>query len=139
MIEDKGMSRLRLFLGFMFDLEIPELSFSSASSGFSEQNQEKNEDTLSVDVEMLTIDCIILTVTESVHSLSCKLFWVRFRGLRFFVVIQRTCKILKIFFVWDYLQIDKILIWDFCLSPEQDLKLTCQDFASFDNVKQKTM
>ena len=28
----------------MFDLEIPELSFSSASSGFSEQNQEKDED-----------------------------------------------------------------------------------------------
>lgn len=44
MIEDEGMSRLRLFLGLMFDLEIPEISFSSASSGFSEQNQEKDED-----------------------------------------------------------------------------------------------
>ena len=43
-IEDEGMSRLRLFLGLMFDLEIPEISFSSASSGFSEQNQEKDED-----------------------------------------------------------------------------------------------
>ena len=44
-----------------------------------------------------TIDCIILAVTESVHSLSFKFFRMGFWPLRFFKITQGTWKIFKVF------------------------------------------
>ena len=92
--EAGARSRLRLVLGLMIGFEIPELSFSSASSGFSDKTNHHVE--IFVDLNF-TIDCIILAVTESVHSLSFKFFRMGFWPLRFFKITQGTWKIFKVF------------------------------------------